>query len=373
MSATRVPRRVGGGVTTKARRGVRLAATVTALLVLLTGCGALEFLDPGRCVEATGPIEHALTDFRVAQTNQTFDNAIPLLTARGAGVRVAIDSTVTRPTLTVLTIEVDAVDPGGERTRLVTTTLTCVRPLTIAEADLDRDQVAAELAYELRVFDGTGELQIDASVRPSVMDAEQYELLLVPMRVNGIEASTDAERLEQWSEEAHAMFPVKREATLLPTLDVGTIAVSDGQERSLVLFGALTEHIADLEEMGLLPPLSVVIGLIPRDVRSWGRGGGFRGVTDELDREMFLHEIGHALGAPHAYGCGAPNPWPDSALNVHPPGYDIVWRTWRAGNDIMSYCRPRSWIGAWAHELIIDRLRHANDRGSVRVAVVDVW
>lgn len=373
MNDTRVRRQVAGATTTAVHSGVWSASALIALLVLVTGCGALEFLDPSRCVEATGPIEMTLDDFRVGQTNQTPDHAIPLLMSRAAGVRVAIEMTVTRPTLSALTIEVDAVDSGGGRTRLLSESLTCVRPLTLASAHLGAEHVVDERSFELRVLDGAGELRIEASVRPSIMDAEPYALLLVPMRVNGIEVSTDTERFAQWSEEAFAMFPLEREASWLPTLDVGTVAASDGQAMSRVLFDALTVHIADLEEIGLLPPLSVVIGLIPREVRSWGRGGGFRGVTDELNRETFLHEIGHAVGAPHAYGCGAPDPWPDSTLVVHPPGYDVVTRTWRGGNDIMSYCRPRSWLGAWAHELIMDRLRHANDRGHVRVAVLDVW
>ncbi len=127
-----------------------------------------------------------------------------------------------------------------------------------------------ERAYELRVLDGAGALRIEASVQPRLLEAEPYTLLLVPMRVNGVEASTDSERLAAWSEEAFAMFPLEREAVLLATLDVGTIDAPPGREGGLVLLHALTEHTRELGEMGLLPPLSVVIGLMPRDGGWWG-------------------------------------------------------------------------------------------------------
>ena len=270
---TRRPRgslRVAAAAPHHELRSAFRAAWLVGLLLLLAGCGTLEFLDPGRCVEPTGPIELALANFRVSQTNQTRDNAIPLLSGSAAGVRVAIETSVTRPTLSDVTIEVDAVGPEGERTTVVRESFTCVRPTTLAEAHLRGSRMVEERAYELRVLDGAGALRIEASVQPRLLEAEPYTLLLVPMRVNGVEASTDSERLAAWSEEAFAMFPLEREAVLLATLDVGTIDAPPGREGGLVLLHALTEHTRELGEMGLLPPLSVVIGLMPRDGGWWG-------------------------------------------------------------------------------------------------------
>lgn len=345
-----------------ARPAVWLA--LVTMGTLLAACDLLDGLGPLACHPADGHVMLALSEFRVSQTNQTHDHHIALLAGRDAGIRVVLASDVERATLATITIEIEVIRSDGNRAPILMREVSCVRPTTMASAHLAAQHVEPGAVLNLRVRDGGGEVVIDTDVAPRVVQADPYHLVLVPLRVDGVEATTGPERLSFLASSAHAMFPIHPQAITLPTFDVGDLPAATGPARSAEILTRLRAHLQLLADQDLLPPLVVGVGLIPRtDTAWWGWGGGFAAVTDERDVEMYLHEIGHALGAPHAIGCGAPDPAPESTQHVDPLGYDLNGRNWRGGNDIMSYCRPRDWLGAWAHARIMARLELAQGWG----------
>lgn len=352
----------------------RVGATLllAACAIILSACNLLDRLDPTRCVGAKEetPIEFTVEDFRVTQTNQFLDNSIPLLASRGAGLRVAIGADVPRATIGEMLVEVDLVTAAGDRSGLISQAYDCVRTQTVLSKHLGVGELNQGDRLELRVLDGAAEEVISEQMEPRFTAGELFRVVFVPVRINGVEVEPTEVVLELMASAAHAIFPAHETAEVFPLLDIGMVDGS-GAQRSGEALMRLRQHVELWRADGFLPDYGVVIGLLP-DLPggTWGVGGGGSGVS-RVERGMFLHELGHALGAPHAAGCGAPGPLPGSSSTVFPIGYDHAARQWQSGTDIMSYCHPRSWIGASLYALIVDYFERAQERGGVvRVATV---
>lgn len=339
-----------------------LARVVAALLLaIVPACAVLDRLDPLRCVQAEDDYELSLTEFRVSQTNQHLDNSIPLLDSRAMGVRVAVAASVGSATIGDMAIEIDLVTVAGARTALVSQEYDCIRPSSIVTLDLESGAIAAGDRLELRVFDGEGVEVVSEQVTPALMSGELFKVVFVPLRVNDVDYDFDSELLAAFARAAHAMFLTHEQADVYPLLDVGNVGT--GREASYEALRRLREHVELWRGDGALPEFGVVIGLLPRAPGlSWGVGGGGVGVSLE-SVEMFLHELGHALGAPHANGCGAPGPLEGSTATVSPSGYDHVAKVWLSGYDYMSYCHPRAWLGAPLYQKTVERFQWAQQRG----------
>ncbi|MGB5809715.1 MAG: M66 family metalloprotease, partial [Polyangiales bacterium] len=101
------------------------------------------------------------------------------------------------------------------------------------------------------------------------------------------------------------------------------------------------------------------IGPVPSASDTYRRaaiGIGFNG----SGVDTFLHEIGHALGRPHAPCGGASGadpgyPYADAAIGVW--GYDLTSDSHISPDyrDLMSYCGP-NWISDYNYDLLFDRI-----------------
>ncbi len=341
------PRAIGVGV----RSVLALAWTV-----LLSGCDLLDKIDPLRCVDDPVAFEVTIEDFRVSQTNQTVENSIPLLDTRAMGLRVELGANVPKPVVGEMSVELEVTRPGEERVVLDGAKFDCVRPTLVHSLHLEPGSLSDGDTVELRVSGGDGHVLATAEVTPTFMSGELYDIVFVPLRVNGLEPSYDTTILDGLAAAAHAMHLTSSGAELLPFFDVGTV-VETGAERSYEVLRRLREQAQLWAGDGLLTDRDVVVGLLPRfPDGTTGVGGGQLGIT-LVEQGMFLHEVGHALGAPHADGCGAPAPLVGSTQAVLPVGYDHVAREWKGGNDVMSYCHPRGWMGAPLYERIVMRFQ----------------
>jgi hypothetical protein len=347
-------------------------STLLLVAVVLAGCNLLDELDPRACHEAEMPTAYSIADYRVVQANQTHDNTVPLFVFREAGIRVVIEASVERATVAPMHIEVVALGADGAEKTVMSTALDCTRSENVATAHLSATEVQLHDAYDLRVTGHDGSEVISNTFAPAKVDGVPFRLVFVPITVNGVTGTLTPSAIAERERLAYALYPILPASVMMPPLEAGDVASFPSFEAAGALHGVLGEHAVTLYQQDLIPPQSIVVGLTP-SIRGggYGSGGWFTAVTDESDLEMFLHEVGHAFGIPHAVGCNAPGPAPDSATFVDPVGYDVMRREWMSGIDLMSYCRPGSWLGAWSQSHVVRSFNRGNEWGTSPAASVN--
>ncbi len=346
----------------KNRRPVFLALSLVSLAAFLASCEFMQKLDPLYCGESDAPVTLTLEAFRASQTNQTVDNTVPLLRARAVGLRADLTADVEEGVKRTVTMEMHRVTAADERSLLKSQEFDCVRSAMAMTHHLDAGELQDGDRVEFRVLDHTGALLDEASVEPRFISGTPFSLVFVPLGLNDEQAEFEESDAESMSRAAHELFPTDLGYVFRERLDLGDIE-EEGVERSYEALARLREVANGWRSAGELPELAVVIGVLPTfSGTSWGVGGGSHGVTIN-SMSMFLHEVGHAVGAPHADGCGAPAPLEGTTTQVLPLGFNHVQRTWHGGNDMMSYCHPRNWIGAPLYERVMEYFERAQLHG----------
>lgn len=335
---------------------------LAGLLVFLASCQLVEQLDPAHCPEGEALPTLSIGELRVSQTNQLHDNSIPLLADRAAGVRAVAQADVEKGVKQAMIMRLEHVTADGARTELATKEFDCIRASNALTHRLEPGALQAGDSVEVTVEDGAGTSLATAVAAPRLVSGEYYTLVFVPLQVNGDLPPFDEGMAEVMAGLAHEMFPTQQVPVFREPLDLGSIAQS-GRDRAYEAYYRLREQVTVWADNAEIPEFAAVIGVLPKEPGgSWGVGGGGAGVTS-TSTDMFLHELGHALGAPHAHGCGAPGALEGSTTAVSPLGYNHVSNRWVGGNDVMSYCHPRDWMGAPLFEQVMRRFEWNNTHG----------
>lgn len=207
------------------------------------------------------------------------------------------------------------------------------------------------------------------------------DVVVVPIQYNadgsGRVPDTSAAAMDALRAHMLALFPVSEVRLTvrepLPS-NIPVSALSGGgwsNTLNLLLSARQNDGASDREYyLGLFNPApsfsdycrgGCIAGLAPLNDRNFGsqRGGIALGYADENNRFSGLHELGHAMGRPHA-PCGgvsgAEGAYPHSGGAIGVWGYDARDGQLFPPNvkDFMGYCDPQ-WISDWAVSRLHER------------------
>jgi Peptidase M66 len=215
-----------------------------------------------------------------------------------------------------------------------------------------------------------------------------FEVLLVPIVVNGITPDTSPARIQQYRERLLELYPVpdvnihvhdavsyggpppsKSGAGWGQLLDfMMQLHAGESSPENYFYYGVCTPAQSFDEFCGgaCIAGLSTTPASNPSDpLGRTGTGLGFFAQgTDSSSLDTMAHELGHTAGLFHA-PCMAANsdpnyPYPGGKIGVW--GWDLSSRQFLDPNqyaDIMGYCKPR-WISDFTYDKIFQRIAYAN-------------
>lgn len=246
------------------------------------------------------------------------------------------------------TITITAEHHDGSTTTLLNTRNTCIHPHHNTHAThVPHHLISSTRHYHLRIT--TDHATINRTITPTTITSAPIPIVLIPLTINGVTHDLTPQQERDWIQHAHALYPIDPTITRLAPHAVQRLTPADHVNELHALEQRLTQA-------NLIPPNAILIGI---GATSGAARTGLA-IINTRERFLFIHELGHAFGLPHAPGCGAfVGPITDSRAIVDPLGYNHITRTWLGGHDYMTYCRDHTnWLGAWAQARITTRLQH---------------
>lgn len=230
------------------------------------------------------------------------------------------------------------------------------------------------------LFPATGTQEL-----PVVSNGSTFNVVLVPVRYNadgsGRLPDTSPQQVQRYYDLMYAMFPVADlNLTVGNVLEWNNGVAPNGSGWSNLLDAVLQHRNqesppANTYYYGIFEPAASFgaycsggcvagLGPLPSPGNTASRGAIGLGFGGDRSPDTFVHEIGHALGRPHA-PCGVQQadgnyPYPNARLGVW--GFNLLTSTLIDPDDtrdMMSYCDP-IWVSDYTYREMFERIQFAN-------------
>ncbi len=216
-----------------------------------------------------------------------------------------------------------------------------------------------------------------------------YKVVVVPVISNGVTPDVGPNRIQQYRDRLYAMFPANDVEinvrapvqgpsvsgqgggwnTLLNT--ILDLRQQDNVPRTVYYYGVVTPagSFQQYCNFGCVAGL----GSVPPAGDNYGRAavglGFFPGGNGGDSPDTMAHELGHALGRPHApcMTADAPPGYPYPGGLIGSWGFDLISNQLKSPasyTDIMGYCNP-TWISDYTYRAMFDRISFVNAVGDV--------
>ena len=325
-------------------------------------------------------------DFTLTQVVQRDDNSIPMISGRGALLRVTVLASTpnsARPPVRVryfldgAIVDSTTIDAPAESvpTARLADPLTAtwdvrvpgalVRPGLSVQVEVDPDRLLVQATRADDVFPPTGGRTID--VRVGAVPA--IRLVPVLQSENGLAADVADHSLDDYLAFLRRVYPLGGYDGELRAAYTTTGAPLDSRDST----GAWTRVLNELDALRVVDGSSryyygIVHVAYPNGIAGLGYVGGRAAMGWDHWEPNYIstpamilaHELGHNFGRWHSPGCGAAAvdpayPYPNGSIGV--TGWDSV-----SGNlvpastpDLMTYCHPE-WISDYTYSAVLSAL-----------------